>query len=74
MASNTFSLEDSLKTLRKEGFLVLNDSEVGELVSEMERRRFPFLSAFGLRYCKRHVFDNEVKMTSLTLWYLSKFL
>ncbi|KEZ39454.1 Uncharacterized protein SAPIO_CDS9313 [Scedosporium apiospermum] len=59
MASNTDSLEDSLRTLREEGFLILNDSQVGDLVSEMEDRGFPFLTSYGLHYCKQHILDNE---------------
>ncbi|KAI0423662.1 hypothetical protein F5Y09DRAFT_348580 [Xylaria sp. FL1042] len=62
MASTTaFSLEAAKKSLYEEGFLDLNDPEVGKLVSEMEQRGFPYLSPYGLDYCKQYALNDTVK-------------
>ncbi|KAB2099594.1 hypothetical protein AG0111_0g12091 [Alternaria gaisen] len=58
MASTTFSLEAALRSLDEEGYVVLEDTGVGGIVSEMEQREFAFLSPYGLDYCKQHVLDN----------------
>jgi hypothetical protein len=54
------SLLDAAKiSLCEEGYVDLNDSRVGELVSQMEQRDFPYFSRYGLDYCKRHILDDE---------------
>ncbi|KAF9730011.1 hypothetical protein PMIN06_012490 [Paraphaeosphaeria minitans] len=58
MALTEFSLEEALESVLEEGFFDFNTPEVGELVSEMERERFQFLSPYGLDYCKEHVLEN----------------
>lgn len=68
MASTVFSLEAALKSLREEGFIDLNDSDVGELVLEMEQRGFPYLSPYGLDYCNRYVLKDAVRVTRFSLW------
>ncbi len=55
MASMTFPLKAARKALSEEGFVDLNDLEVGDLVSDMEQRGFPQLSSYvlGLLHEKR---------------------
>jgi len=67
MASTAFSLEAALKSLREEGFLDLNDPEAGELVSEMEQKGFPYLSPYGLDYCRQHILNDTVKATRCSI-------
>lgn len=67
MALTPFSLEESLKILHEEGFLVLNDSTAGELVSELEQRGFPYLSPYGLHYCEQNVLKHRVSLFFLSM-------
>lgn len=60
MALATFSLEAALRSLNKEGFVILEDAGVGDIISEMEKNKFAFLSPYGLDYCKHHVLENAV--------------
>lgn len=60
-----------MKSLHEEGFLDLNDPEVGELVSEMELKGFPYLSSYGLDYCKQYILNDTVKVTMCSLKLLS---
>ncbi|KAF2177368.1 hypothetical protein K469DRAFT_720701 [Zopfia rhizophila CBS 207.26] len=71
MASTAFSLETAMKSLYEEGFVDLNDPEVGELVSEMEKKSFPYLSPYGLDYCKQYVL-NDTRIRSIIESLLSK--
>lgn len=68
MASTAFSLEAALKSLREDGFVDLYDSDLGELVFEMEQRGFPYLSPYGLDYCDRYVLKDAVTITIFSLW------
>ena len=60
MASATFALEVANKSLRDEGFFDLNNPSVGEHISEMEQRAFPYFSEYGLDFCKQYVLDDAV--------------
>ena len=60
MMSTEFSLEAALQSLNEEGFVVLEDAGVGGIVSEIEQRKFTFLSLHGLDYCKEHILDDTV--------------
>ncbi|KAK0628276.1 hypothetical protein B0T17DRAFT_486756 [Bombardia bombarda] len=55
MASIEFSLEDATRSLLEDGFFAMEDANIGELVSEMERRGFPYSSEYGLDFCNDHV-------------------
>lgn len=68
MASTIFSLEVAKKSLRDEGFFDFNDSTVGEHISEMARKAFPYLSEYGLDFCKQHVLDDVVCDAKIFLW------
>ncbi|EFZ02026.1 hypothetical protein X797_010919 [Metarhizium robertsii] len=59
MASTTFSLEVAEKALEENGFFDLEDPAMGEYVEQMERRSFPFVSEYGLDFCKERVLDDE---------------
>ncbi|KAH7016072.1 uncharacterized protein B0I36DRAFT_42113 [Microdochium trichocladiopsis] len=50
MASMAFSLEAAKEGLDKDGFFDLEDSTTGDDVWEMERRRFPYVSEYGLDF------------------------
>jgi len=58
MASVTFALEVANKSLRDDGFFDLSDSSIGEHISEMEQKAFPFFSQYGLDFCKQYVLDD----------------
>jgi len=63
MASTEFSLDAATKSLCEDGYLVLNDPEIGKLVREMEQKGFQhlsLLSPYGFEYCKQHVFRHPL--------------
>lgn len=70
MASTTFSLEVAEKALEENGFFDLEDPAMGEYVEQMERRSFPFVSEYGLDFCKERVLDDEVSTPRLLSWQL----
>lgn len=60
MASTAFSLEVAKRRLDENGFFDLEDPAMGEYVWQMEHRGFPFVSEYGLDFCKERVLDDEV--------------
>jgi hypothetical protein len=63
MASTAFSLEAATKSLHEDGFLDLNELEVGNIVLGMEQKGFQhlsLLSPYGLDYYKQYVVDHPV--------------
>lgn len=54
-----FSLETAQRALLDDGFVDLEDATMGDVVLEMERRDFPYLTPFGLKYCKQHILEDE---------------
>ena len=62
MASSEFMLDVAVKALLEEGFCDLNDSLVGERVSEIENKGFPYLTEYGLEFCKQFAFDEVGRM------------
>ena len=60
MASTTFALADARKSILEDGFFSMNDSVVGEHVLEMQQRDFPFVSEYGLEFCKLNFLDDTV--------------
>ncbi|CAG8005772.1 unnamed protein product [Penicillium olsonii] len=61
MASTAFQLDVARRTLLEEGFFDLNDSTVGDRVLEMERRGFPYLTEYGMDFCKQFAFDERIR-------------
>lgn len=59
-----FSPETAQRVLLDEGFVDLEDATVGDIVLEMERRDFPYLTPFGLKYCKEHILEDEVRSSA----------
>jgi hypothetical protein len=57
MAPTAFTLDAARRSLLEEGFFDLNDSTVGDRVLEMERRGFPYLTEYGMDFCKQFAFD-----------------
>lgn len=51
-----------MKSLLESGFCDLNDSIAGERVSEMESKGFPYLTEYGLDFCKEFAFDEVSKV------------
>ncbi|KAG8411541.1 hypothetical protein J3458_015598 [Metarhizium acridum] len=49
--------EDAENLLLNEGFFLAEDSALGDDISEMERRRFPYYSEYGLEFCSQHVLN-----------------
>jgi hypothetical protein len=64
MESSTFILDVAEKSLLEEGFCDLRDCLVGGRVSEMETKGFPYLTEYGLEFCKQFAFDEVSKMVS----------
>ncbi|UPX17092.1 uncharacterized protein EKO05_0007468 [Ascochyta rabiei] len=58
MASTIFSIEATLQSLADKGYVILEDTGVGNIASEMEQKGFPFLSMYGLEYLRQHVLEN----------------
>lgn len=59
-----FSVSDARRGLSEDGYIEWKDSDIGEVVSQLEDRRFAFLSRWGLNYCKDHVFNDTVRHLS----------
>ena len=51
--------EDAENRLLEEGFFWAEDVSLGDDISEMERRGFPYYSEYGLDFASQHVL-NEV--------------
>ena len=64
MASTTFTLDIAMKSLDEGGFFDLEDSATGEFVDQMERKGFPFVSDYGLNFCKERVLDDQVSFAA----------
>lgn len=62
MASSAFTLDVARRSLLEKGFFDLNDSTVGDRVLEMERRGFPYLTEYGMDFCKQFAFDEVSRM------------
>ena len=71
MASTMFSLEVAKRQLDENGFFDLEDSAIGESVSQMEQKGFPFISEDGLDSCNRRVLNDEVRTNETLSWHLS---
>ncbi|RSL40933.1 hypothetical protein CEP54_015971 [Fusarium duplospermum] len=53
------SPETAQRALLDDGFVDLEDATVGDVVLEMERRDFPYLTPFGLKYYKQYILEDE---------------
>jgi hypothetical protein len=60
MASPVVSLETAIESLQKNGYAVLDDAQVGELVLRLQQHGFQFLSQFGIDYCRDNIFKHNV--------------
>jgi hypothetical protein len=60
MASTTFALVDTRKSVLEDGFISMDNLVVGEHVLEMQQKGFLFASEYGLEFCKLNVLDNIV--------------
>ena len=70
MASTSFTLDIARRSLLEEGFFDLNDSTVGNRVLEMERRGFPYLTEYGMDFCKQFAFDDVSETTHFYNYHL----
>ncbi|KAK0627095.1 hypothetical protein B0T14DRAFT_424150 [Immersiella caudata] len=61
MASTTFSLEDARRRLDEDGFVHLDDPSIGDRVSNLEQKGFPFISKDGLEFCRRVLDDERIR-------------
>lgn len=57
MASTTFELEIARQSLRDDGLYILSDMQIGDRIADMERKKFPYLTEFGLEFCHHFVYD-----------------
>lgn len=63
MATTSFSLERALDGLEQDGFVDLKDESIGEHVLQLEQRRFPFSSKYGLDFCDSYVLQDKVSQS-----------
>ncbi|KAJ5111751.1 hypothetical protein NUU61_001381 [Penicillium alfredii] len=61
MASTTFTLDVAMRSLLEKGFFDLNDSTVGDRVLDMEKQGFPYLTEYGMDFCKQFAFDERIR-------------
>ncbi|KAK4118164.1 hypothetical protein N657DRAFT_667302 [Parathielavia appendiculata] len=47
--------------LLEDGFTVLDDPLVGERITEMAERGFPYFTEYGLDFCKQFAFDERIR-------------
>lgn len=64
MASTALTVDMARTSLLEKGYFDLNDSTVGDRVLEMEKQGFPYLTEYGMDFCKQFAFD-EVSGTKL---------
>ncbi|KAI1496548.1 hypothetical protein F5X99DRAFT_422024 [Biscogniauxia marginata] len=55
MELDALSLDAATRSLHDQGFLEWKVVEVGDDISELERKGFPFWTEEGLDFCKKHV-------------------
>jgi hypothetical protein len=75
MAADDF-LQTAKKSLHEDGYLILDDSEVGRYVEEIAQKGFQHLSLsspYGFDYCKQHVFDHPVSVMTYSLGLFSDY-
>jgi hypothetical protein len=60
MASTTFALVDTRKSILEDRFFSIDNSVVGEHVLEIQQKDFPFVSEYSLEFCKLNILDNTV--------------
>jgi hypothetical protein len=60
MALTTFALIDTSKSILEDGFFSIDNSVVGEYILEMEQKDFPWISEYGLDFCKLNFLNNTV--------------
>ncbi|EED23191.1 hypothetical protein TSTA_066400 [Talaromyces stipitatus ATCC 10500] len=61
MASTALTVDVARKSLLEKGYFDLNDSTVGDRVLEMEKQGFPYLTEYGMDFCKQFAFDERVR-------------
>ncbi|KAK0706159.1 hypothetical protein B0T26DRAFT_725630 [Lasiosphaeria miniovina] len=59
MASSTFSLEVAERCLDEDGFFRLDNPSIGEHISDLEQKGFPWVSKYGLDFCRKYVLDDR---------------
>lgn len=64
MASTTALSMSAEESLFEDGFFYARDAALGEDISEMQRRGFPYYSSYGLDFCQQYVL-NEVSQWPL---------
>jgi hypothetical protein len=64
MASTALTVDVARRSLLEEGYFDLHDSTVGDRVLEMEKHGFPYLTEYGMDFCKQFAFD-EVSGTMI---------
>lgn len=57
---------DAENLLLNEGFFFAEDASLGDDISELERRGFPYYSEYGLEFCSQYVL-NEVSRENIWL-------
>lgn len=65
MASAASSDEATVKYLDDDGFVILQDTTIGEQIGELERRGFPFTSDYGLDFLAKHILGNAKIQTTV---------
>jgi hypothetical protein len=60
MASTTFALMDTRKSILEDRFFSMYDSVVGEHVLDMQQKDFPFASEYSLEFYKLNFLNDTV--------------
>ena len=54
-------IDEAKEHLYRDGFFELDDSSIGDNISELQRRGFPFHSEWALDWTKSHILDDLVR-------------
>ncbi|KJZ69323.1 hypothetical protein HIM_11281 [Hirsutella minnesotensis 3608] len=61
MASTTVFPMSAEESLFEDGFFYARDAALGEDISEMQRRGFPYYSNYGLDFCQQYVLNERIR-------------
>lgn len=67
MASTVFPGEVARRHLDEDGFFDLEDTAIGEYIWQMERRRFPLVSEYGIGFYRQRVLGDKVSTVNRIL-------
>lgn len=66
MASTKFSLDVAKRSLEEDGLFELEAPAIGEAMAEMQEKRYPFFTEYGLQFCRQFVLEDPVSTGNMS--------